>query len=260
MWRASVLDQARRALLLGIAAVACGFGAYHPTPPTAPADTNRARLFALSNAPLQRISADIYALGQVRLDKRKKLIRFPAVVNMSEGTVEYALVHSTGKVHESVLRTDVDPFQLHVARLLVGPPETLPGAGQSGVPRELIGPRIRMSVRWTIGGEQKEAPLEDCVLNTLTHAPMTRGEWVYSGSRVVEGTFLAQRDGSLVAIIADPDALLNNPRPGRDDDEIWRSNSALVPVVGTPVEVTIAFSYNPGHDNAIDLTRDTPRP
>jgi hypothetical protein len=68
---------------------------------------------------------------------------------------------------------------------------------------------------------------------------MSRGDWVYNGSRVVEGTFLARRDGSLVAIISDPDALINNPRPGRDDDEIWRVNDKLTPPAGTPVQITI---------------------
>ena len=68
---------------------------------------------------------------------------------------------------------------------------------------------------------------------------MSRGNWVYNGSRIVEGTFLAQRDGSVVSIIRDPDALINNPRPGRENDEIWQVNTNLVPPLNTPVELLI---------------------
>jgi len=68
---------------------------------------------------------------------------------------------------------------------------------------------------------------------------MSRGNWVYNGSRIVEGTFLAQRDGSLVSIISDQDALINNPRPGRENDEIWQVNTNTVPPVGTAVQITI---------------------
>ena len=68
---------------------------------------------------------------------------------------------------------------------------------------------------------------------------MTRGEWRYNGSRVVEGNFLGQREGSIVAVIADPDALSNNPRPGRDNDQIWQVHTNAVPPVGTPVRITI---------------------
>ena len=77
---------------------------------------------------------------------------------------------------------------------------------------------------------------------------MIRGEWIYNGSRIVHGTFLAHRDGSIVAVIADPDALVNSPRPGRDDDEIWTANRALVPPVGTPVEVTVESVSNPSKE------------
>jgi hypothetical protein len=90
-----------------------------------------------------------------------------------------------------------------------------------------------------VGGSEKHVRLEDLVSNTLTKSQMSRGDWIYNGSRVVQGVYLAQRDGSIVAIIADPDAMINSPRAGRDDDEIWRANSSLVPPVGTAVEVTL---------------------
>ena len=39
--------------------------------------------------------------------------------------------------------------------------------------------------------------------------------------------------------LPDPDALINNPRPGRENDKIWQVSNANVPRVGTPVTITI---------------------
>ena len=68
---------------------------------------------------------------------------------------------------------------------------------------------------------------------------MTPGPWVFNGSRVLEGKFIAQMDGSLVSVMADEYALINNPRPGREQDDIWLVNSNGLPALHTPVEVTL---------------------
>jgi hypothetical protein len=161
---------------------------------------------------------------------------------MSDGVVEYALVHSTGKVHESVLKTEANPLHIHLAMLLLGPKTPPTNQLSLNLPQELLGPRIRIWVDWKGAKSDQHVLMESLVSNTVTRAQMSRGTWAYSGSRVVEGTFLAQRDGSVVAIIADPDALVNSPRPGRDDDEIWRVNPSLTPPVNTPVQVTLRFT------------------
>jgi hypothetical protein len=211
---------------------------YPPSAVTPESDQGGPRTLALTNAPLRQISPGVYALGPVRLEKAANSLSFPGIVNMSEGLVEYALVHTSGKVHESVLRTDVDPLQIHLARLLLGAEEQAASTTNSATPRELRGPPIAIWVRWQIGDLEQRVRLEELVFNGLTKTRMTRGSWIYGGSRVIDGTLLAQRDGSIISVIADPDALVNNPRPGRHDDEIWTAHSALVPPVGTPVEIT----------------------
>ncbi len=192
-----------------------------------------------TNLVFRQLDAHTVALGAVRLDKTRRTLRFPAALNMAEGVVEYALVHTTGKVHESVLKTEVDPLHLQLARLLVWPEATARSQAASTTPRDLVGPRIRIEVEWATDDGPKRLPLEDLVWNSLDKAQMTRGPWVFNGSRLVNGTFLAQRDGSIVAIYADPDALVNNPRPGRNDDEIWTVNTKLAPPLGRPVTVTM---------------------
>jgi hypothetical protein len=72
---------------------------------------------------------------------------------------------------------------------------------------------------------------------------MTTGDWVYTGSRIREDGFAAQVDGSIVSLITDSDALVNNPRPGREDDDNWRVRTNRLPASGASVEVTIQLDY-----------------
>ncbi len=56
----------------------------------------------------------------IRINKRERTVSFPAVINLRQGTIEYLLVNSWGKVHESILRTDTEPYRIHVVMLLLG--------------------------------------------------------------------------------------------------------------------------------------------
>jgi hypothetical protein len=218
--------------------------------PAAPASTN---------APLKRLSDGRFQLGIVTLDPANKAVSFPAAVNMAEGLVEYAVVTSYGKLHESVLHTEASPADLHAAMLLLGAKGT-PGEFwmTEAPPKEIPGDRVEILVTWGSEASPRRVRLEEMILNLASRSAMSTGVWRYTGSRVVEGTFLVQREGSIVAVITDPDALVNNPRPGRDNDEIWQANPKVVPPLGTPVEVTIRLLTEPNSTSTPDLN-STPR-
>ena len=90
-------------------------------------------------------------------------------------------------------------------------------------------------VDYLAGGEIPE----DLVLNRETKATATRGPWIYNGSNFSEGAFTAERDGSIISIHIDADALINNPRPGRENDDLHVPNAAKLPPLGTAVEIRI---------------------
>jgi hypothetical protein len=184
-----------------------------------------------SDLPLKEIEPGVFALGEIRLDKNNGSIQFPAAVNMRDGMVEYWLVGAGGKLHESVLRTEIEPYQIHLAMLLLG-------AKTAQYPDLFSGDNIEIKVAWKADDKEVQHPAEELVTNLETSKPMTAGHWGYTGSRMVEGFFIAQRDRSIVSIIEDFDALVNNPRPGRENDEIWEANPKIVPAVGRPVVVT----------------------
>ena len=201
---------------------------------------------AKTNFPVVKISENVFGLGEVRLDSKKRRITFPASVNMTNGVIEYLLVSSHGKLHESLLKTDVEPAQIHTAKLLLDPktrePKPLLAASNgTNALREVIGDSVKISLNWRLDDVDKTLAAEDLVSNRLTQASMTRGNWTYTGSRFIEGMFMAQRERSLISLIADPDALIENPRPNRDRDDIWHVNSTNLPPLNTPMQVIIQF-------------------
>jgi hypothetical protein len=228
--------------LLGLLA-----GTTAPTPaPTPPATPH-----------LREIAPGIFEYNGVRLDKKNHRISFPAIVNQREGFIEYLLVHEKGKVHESLFSTAVPPLDLHLAMLLVGlkedehansnapvPPSAIDSAYLQSAPK-LKGTYVQISVAWMQDGRRREVSPDQWILNLQTNRPMTPGPWTYNGSLVQDGVFLATQELSIIAVITDPTALVNNPRAGYDNDEIWQVQDKVVPPLNTPVEISITLADSP---------------
>src|SRR5262249_29384586 len=134
---------------------------------------------------------------------------------------------------------EVEPYQIHLALLLLG----AKGAGTNAFPENptqpLPGDKVGIELSWNADGKTKQVRAEECIYNQQTQSIMSKGPWVYNGSRLVEGAFIAQQIGSIVSLIEDPDALINNPRPGRDNDDIWEIKTEGLPPLHSAVNVTI---------------------
>jgi len=204
-------------------------------------------------APVMReISPGIFEIGKIHLDQKTRTVRFPGMLNMKDGIIEYLLVTSQGSTHESLLVSDIQPNDLHFAMLLLGakgsgaaklaPGEAPPGqidAKYLKTAPKLQGDAVAISVHWKVDGADKAGRVEDWILNTEKKKPMERGPWTYNGSMFNDGIFLAQIEGAFAALVTYPSALINNPRQGSDNDAIWTVNEKAVPAVKTPVEITI---------------------
>ncbi len=188
------------------------------------------------------IGPGVLELGLVRLDQQRRSATIPAFVNLKEGVVEYLLVTSGGKTHESVLRTDAEPHHIHVAMLLLG----ARGAGTNELPADpaigLPGDEVTVEIVWKQGAKERRVRAETLVLDRKRKSAMTKGDWTYTGSRFREDGFAAQSDGSIVSLITDVDALVNNPRPGREDDDRWLSKAKRLPDFNEPVQVVITLN------------------
>lgn len=194
-----------------------------------------------ANPPIKQIEPGVFQLGQVRLDKNTRIIQFPGTINMTQGLIEYVVVHGSGKIHESLVKTEAEPYHVHLAVLLLSNKNARSATPLAPPSPTAISSKlnVRIWLTWKQNNEELRFPAEDLILNLRTKKTMDRGPWRYIGSRLIDGTFLAQRDGSLIAVIDDPDALVDNARPGSEDDENWQIENARLPNAGTPVAISI---------------------
>jgi hypothetical protein len=202
---------------------------------------------ARTNLPLKRLGPGLFELGRVRFNKEERTVRFPAQINQTDGPIEYLIVTGYGKTHESLLRTAAEPYHIQLALLLLGGDSAGTNAFPNDATAPLPGEPVRIELNWRIDGKEKQAPAEQFVYNLQTKKMMSQGEWVYTGSRVVGGSFVAQQDGSIASIMLDPDAMINNPRPGRENDKIWQVLSNGLPAINSPVEVIIRLKPPNSH-------------
>ncbi len=191
-----------------------------------------------TNLNLKQTSPGTFELDGIQLDKHEQSVSFRALVNMKQGNLEYLLVTTTGKTHESLLRTEAKPLQIQLALLLLGGRGTTNALPQDPA-KSLPGDKVTIELSWTVKGRVERFPAEQFVTDVKVGGPMSRGHWIYNGSRLREDGFAAQMDGSIVSLITDPDALINNPRPGRENDDNWLPRANDLPPLNSPVEVTI---------------------
>lgn len=191
--------------------------------------------------PLKKIAPGVFEIGGVRILMNKGTVEFPAILNMSRGLLEYLVVEETGKVHESLLSTKVAPYNLQVALLMLG----LEGAKESNpkkrYPWKPEGDPVTIRVRWKpkTGDGFETVSIEQWVLNMRNKKPMAPVKWIFTGSIIYKGTFMAQVEKSIVAVYHDPVALINNPLSDGANDEIWYVNEKKVPPLGSDVVVII---------------------
>lgn len=212
------------------------------------------------------VGGGVFELGQIRLDRNNRSISFPGVINMDRGPIEYVVVTAAGKVHESLVRTEAAPYHMHTAMLLIdaqgvgssfpnpqgvlGQGKQTPGSRITEPSREkLAGEKVQIVISWHKDGQEVKQPVEELVTNLEKKATMQPGGWVYNGSQMVGHLFAAQVSGSIVSLITDSEALVNNTGQGHDNDDIWAVNTNGVPSVNTPVWVTLTLPAAPKQGN-----------
>ena len=201
---------------------------------------------------VERIDDNAFRIGGIEFRKDTRTIRIPAEINMTEGLLEYALVHADGKIHESLLLTRVNPTHVNLALKLLRylPSEELFYAQEEdgGASNKLIevdektraAARTKVAVEWKQGQETKSASLHEWITHAVSERPMPAALWVYGGSFLVEGSFAAETSGDVIAIFTNQSAILNYAGKDSDNDEVWIPAHGRVPPEGTSVTVVIS--------------------
>ncbi len=230
-----------------------------PEGPKAPTKTSVAEA---ARQPIKNLGAGIAEIGLVRIDNNLRTVSFPARLNISSVSfpLEYVLVNHAGKTHESLLSTMVEPYHLQLGLLLLGAkpggsPEsvkammkgqvtnTVMSTGSSQLVRpgaeKLPGERIEIEVSWhtPAGAVRKRA--EELIQNTAVKSSAKSTDWVFNGSRIANGMFYAQAEGSMISLVTDANAVINYEGAGHDNDKAWIVRTNAVPPSEVPILVTI---------------------
>lgn len=194
--------------------------------------------------PIIKLSPTTYRIGNVFLDAKHRLVQVPSEVNMEKGVIELLACTPGGKRHESVLVVNVIPYHLQVALLLLGLNygDNIKFQGDPVTP---LGDSVEVWVKWQAENESQYVRGEDLIFDLVSEKTMTHTHWIFSGSKIVNGSFMADREGSIITTFHDPYTILDNPLPGGGNDELYVVNENLVPPKGTKVELIIkAISKN----------------
>ena len=180
-----------------------------------------------------------HQFGPIEIDQDKREFSFPAVCNQTSGLVEYALVHEDGKTHESLFRTQVNPKLIHASLLLLKekPQPAFFKLVEVNSSKLMQMPEIEIMVEWEHNGSIHKTWINSMVLNQTDNRELSESAFVFTGSKVVEGTYLAEMDGSIIAVYHDSRATLNSRDLNSNSDDVWIANESKMPPKNLPVLV-----------------------
>ena len=188
-----------------------------------------------------KISDGIYQFGDILIDRKSNTIEIPAITNQISGLVEYGIVHEDGKIHESLFRTKIRPQILHTSLLLL---KAKPVASffenlWSDEPKVINYDNycFNIFVNWEMNGTKFNKTFEKLSINQNRKQSVEKKSFIFTGSRVIEGTFLAETSGSILAIYADDNAILNNSDYDSANDDVWIANKEEMPPLELPVMI-----------------------
>jgi hypothetical protein len=187
---------------------------------------------------VEKIGDDTYRIGKIIIDTKTLEITFDGIVNQDSGMIELVACAPGGKTHESIFVWDVQPYHLQISLLLLG--LNYGGGvfaqGDTNAPR---GDSVYVFVSWEENGKIVTHRAEDFVWNVAEKRPMENVAWIFTGSKIVNGIFMAEQQRSLLTTYRDPFTILDNPLQGGANDDLYIANHAAIPPKGTKVHIRI---------------------
>lgn len=223
--------------------------------PSAPQEVpreNQGEVAEPAKPAIKKLDETRFQVGEVIFDQKSREIRFPARVNMTEGLLEYLVVHQNGKIHESLFSTEIAATHLNLAftllrykpsRELYAIPSETGGVSNrfEDVPADIkAAARVNLFAEWKEKDKTRKFPVNELIQQEAKGTAMPVGPWVYGGSDFHDGKFVAQTTGDIAAIFSEMASLINYPGEDNGDDTVWIPFPKRLPPTGT--EVTIIIS------------------
>lgn len=200
----------------------------------------------------EKIDEHRVRIGKVEVNAQEKSFSFPAVLNMDEGLIEYAISMPHGKAHETLLFTMADPLHMSVAAKLLDfksykklfpqrDPETLEWIPFKRPSREdYKGSLVEITAKWKDkDGKEQKAPLSSFIRFKNTKQKLAEHEWVINDSLFHNKCYQASRMGDTIAIFGDGSAFISYAGFENSGSNVWMAEKSLLPERGTEFTITI---------------------
>lgn len=225
-------------------------GMLHADPAAAPTAASGPKA-ADAKPNITRLDDGRMKLGDITFDPKTREVRVPCTINMREGLLEFAVVHENGKVHEALLVTKCSPTDINIAMKLLrytASEELYAIERERGVLTDKypdvpeatrLAARVDLKVEWENDGKTETVALADWIMHAQTTKPMAQGPWIYGGSLVYDGSFVAELTGDIASIFVARGSLLLYAGKENLNDEAWLPHTKRIPAEGTAVNFII---------------------
>jgi len=188
---------------------------------------------------IMKIDENTYKIDNIKIDIANREITFPAEFNMNRGLIETILVGPQGHLHETILKTDALPAYIQTSLLLLGLEcgQNMELGNYDTIPE---GDSLLVYAIWTDTlGVTHEEPIERLVWNIPKKREMLKTHWIFLGSKIINGQFIADLDQNIIRTYNDPFTIIHNPLPTITDDTFYEANKNIVPENGTKATIKI---------------------
>lgn len=197
---------------------------------------------------LKKINDQVYVLGDIEINLDEGFISFPCTINMTTGLIEVLLCRKEGKVHESLLVTNITPLEFQTAMLLSGfdPVNELP---EDSTKINLMSPyktietpcdSVHLFIEYEQSGKKLKKPAEFFLRDERTKSPLNQGTWLFKGAVIHQSDHvIVDNNVTMISTYADPVALMELNSSAKLNDELFYVHEGVNLIKGQPVKLII---------------------
>ncbi|MHC4995243.1 MAG: YdjY domain-containing protein, partial [Planctomycetota bacterium] len=193
-------------------------------------------------------------LEHVRVSVAGGYVDLEGQICFREGLLELVATVFGGKEHESLVRLEARPRDVHLGLLMIGAKPGSPGQWiyleDKVVPVDPTGSVLSLAVRWEEGGQTVERSVGKMVRDGRTGRAMGGDRFVFAGSHLIEPRegdeggerqYAADLGGDVISLVSFPDEVLALPKAASNSNEevFWEANTPRVPELGTRVVIRL---------------------
>jgi hypothetical protein len=167
-------------------------------------------------SPVEKIREGVFRVGSLQVDMNLREARVEARVNKDVTTLEFVANTENGnKAYESALTIKSDGRTFNTAILLLGVnPKNSKVPKQHFDPVPPKGDPLELWLEWSVNRTVKRIRVEELLYDKRSKKTLPAGPWVYTGSALINGHYMADVDGVLIGFVHSPSPVIENPRSG----------------------------------------------